>query len=147
VSLTAENLAQLPSPFYRVAVKALIFDEEQRLLIVINEDGEAELPGGGWEHDESLRDCLAREILEEAKAELTDISNVQFVFTSTSDHGWKVLRVIVRAQLASANVEAGDDMTDARYVTKEEFQSLNFDQTDAPIVQYADKIWDEAAAS
>nr|AIA14707.1 NUDIX domain protein [uncultured bacterium] len=139
--LGPEQLRDLQSPFYRVAVKALIFDDQERLLLAFNEDDEAELPGGGWEHDESLETCLQREVDEELTAAVTDISPVQFVFTSQSDHGWRVLRVVVRARLASESFAAGDDMTDARFVTKQEFAALNFDQTDAPVKAFAGQIW------
>lgn len=141
MGLALDQLHDLPSPFYRVAVKAVILDNLQRMLVVINEDGEAELPGGGWEHGETLEECVARELQEEAGAILTTISPVEFVFQSTSDHGWRVIRVVVRATLAPGALTAGDDMMGVRWVTRDELSGVLFDQTDAPIVQYADKIW------
>ena len=53
-----KQLVGLPSPFYRVAAKAIIFDDQQRMLMVFTDDGNPEVPGGGWEHDESFEDML-----------------------------------------------------------------------------------------
>lgn len=139
--LTLDQLQELPSPFYRVAIKVLILDEQNRLLVVFNEDGEAEIPGGGWEYDQTFEESLQREVSEELNAEIKNISQVQLVFPSTSDHGWRVVRIVVKAELATPGFAPGDDMTAARFVTYKEFLGLNFDQTDAPIQQYAEQIW------
>lgn len=141
MTIPLETLRNLQSPFYRVAVKALIFDEQKRLLVVINKDHEAELPGGGWEHDESLEECIRREVVEELNAELATISPVQFVFPGESDQGWRVLRVVVRAQLAGDTFAPGDDMIDARFVTKDELLALDFAIPDAPIKDFTEQIW------
>lgn len=50
----------LPSTYYRVSLKALIFDTQNRLLVLRGENGKWELPGGGWEHGESVEACLRR---------------------------------------------------------------------------------------
>jgi ADP-ribose pyrophosphatase YjhB (NUDIX family) len=124
-----------------VAIKALIVDDQERLLVVFNEDGEAEIPGGGWEHDESFEESLRREIAEELNAKIKNISPIQFVFPSTSDHGWRVVRIVVTAELDGAEFMSGDEMTGARFVTRDEFLGLDFDITDAPIQTYAQQIW------
>lgn len=50
---------------YRVSVKALIKDDEDRLLLIRETDGRWELPGGGLDHGEDPRKGLRREIAEE----------------------------------------------------------------------------------
>ena len=61
------------SPFYRVSVKALVFDADDRLLVVQEPAAHWELPGGGWEHGETLEQCLARELHEELDAHLDSV--------------------------------------------------------------------------
>jgi len=57
-------------------VKALIFNEANQILVVQNGDGNWEIPGGGWEHGESFRDCLEREIDEELAARVATNSGI-----------------------------------------------------------------------
>lgn len=57
--------AAIPSPFYRVAVKGLIFDDQQRLLMCQTAHGKWEVPGGGWEFDETIEQAFSRELHEE----------------------------------------------------------------------------------
>jgi ADP-ribose pyrophosphatase YjhB (NUDIX family) len=142
LTLTSEQLHELPSPFYRVAVKAVIFDDQQRMLMVINSKGNAELPGGGWEHDEDLEVCLQREAQEEIGVALKNISPVWFTFRGHSLYSWHVLRLVVKAELASTDFKLGDDMSKIQYVTKGELLALpNVAPGDVTIKQYVDMIW------
>lgn len=58
---------------YKVVVKAIIFDEHQRVLVLHRSDTERktknshgfDFPGGGLEDDETVIDALKREVLEE----------------------------------------------------------------------------------
>lgn len=142
MSLSLEALHDLPSPFYRVAVKVLIFDDQNRLLVTVHQSGNVEIPGGGWEHDETLELCVQREIDEEVGLAVTSVSPVLFVFRGQSVHGWQVFRAVVRAEVAGMNFRPGDDMQGARFVTKDELLAIdNFDPADAGIVDFVDQIW------
>ena len=56
----------IPPCFYRVSAKALILDESRKkFLIVQEEDGKWELPGGGIDHGENPQEALKRELKEE----------------------------------------------------------------------------------
>ncbi len=143
-SLSLAQLRQLRSPFYRVAVKALIFDAQQRLAVVINEDGLTELPGGGWEKDESMSDCVAREVLEETSGKVGRVGAVKLVVRGTSRHGWPVVRLVVPVELQdTTSLKPGNDMQAVRFLTKEEFMRQDFDTTDRAIQAYADTIWSD----
>jgi len=50
-----------------VSVKGVIFDTSNKVLLLKNPRNEWELPGGRLELNESPRECLAREIIEECK--------------------------------------------------------------------------------
>lgn len=58
-----------PTTFYRVSLKAVIRDEEGKILVVKENGSNWTLPGGGWDHGESERDALARELYEEVNFE------------------------------------------------------------------------------
>ena len=56
---------------YRISLKALIRDEQGRVLLV-KEAGDTwwGLPGGGFDHNESMHSCLSRELAEELGVKL-----------------------------------------------------------------------------
>ena len=54
-----------PDTFYRVAVKALIRDEEGKILLIKEKSDKWDLPGGGLNHGEEPEAGLARELKEE----------------------------------------------------------------------------------
>lgn len=133
------DLSKLPSPFYRGTVKAIILDEQRRLLVGKGDDG-WELPGGGFEHDESLEECLKRELKEELGAEIERIGIVSFVYRGKSVHGWMILRVAVIVKLKNYNFKLGD-MKEAKFVTKDELLKLDFAADEGTIKNCTHLIW------
>jgi 8-oxo-dGTP pyrophosphatase MutT (NUDIX family) len=125
----------LPSTFYRVTAKALIFDDQQRLLVGRTSFGDWEIPGGGWEHDESFEECLRREVKE-------DIGSPQFVYRGRSSHGWFTIRIIVTASIKNHDFVCGDGITQAKFVSRDEFLTLKFGSSEEGILEHADQIWD-----
>lgn len=61
-----EKISKYPSIFYRISLKVVIRNEKGEIL-VNREQGHDNwsLPGGGWDHGESVADCLKRELHEE----------------------------------------------------------------------------------
>ena len=142
MSLTFEQLAELPSPFYRVAVKAIIMDDANRMLMVFSKDGNPEVPGGGLEHGESLEDCLRREVREELGVEILEIGKPAFTYASKTNRGWHAFRIAIPVTLASTDFVVGEDMGEARFVTKQELLDLEYkDTADDAIRTCVDKIW------
>lgn len=57
-------------PLFRVSLKAVIFNDKGEVLLV--KEGSRDwwdIPGGGMEHGETLKDALARELYEEVSLE------------------------------------------------------------------------------
>lgn len=127
----------IPSPFYRVSVKALVFDAAQRLLVVQERRGRWQVPGGGWEHDESLEACVRRELDEELGVAVASIDTREL-------HpcvGAKRLKLTVRAELAPGDLHPGDGMTAAHYVTREQFSHLELGGGDEILKDHILEIW------
>lgn len=134
------DLSKLPSTFYRVTAKALVFDESQRLLVC--HAGETwEMPGGGWEHDESFEACLRREVQEELGVALKRTDNIAFLYRGQSKKGYYTIRIAIPSELTSYDFIPGDGMDEARFVTREEFLHLNFARDEVVIKDYVDKLW------
>lgn len=58
---------------HREAVRAIIFQGTNLLMVYSPVNGDYKFPGGGVEEDEKLEEALRREILEECGAQLTKI--------------------------------------------------------------------------
>lgn len=136
------DVSQLPSPFYRVTVKGLIFDEQKRLLVCVNDEGGYEIPGGGMEYGEDVQSCLARELFEELGLHLDSSSEIVCVYDMRSPfRNVPVIRIAVRASIQAGLVRPGDSIVDYRYVTRDEFMHLDLRKYEGPIQDYADSIW------
>lgn len=138
------DLSRLPSPFYRGTIKAIILDEQKRLLIGRGEEDTSgwEIPGGGFEHNESVEECLKRELKEELGVEVARIGKIAFIYRGKSVHGWTILRIAVPVKLKSYNFKYGD-MVEAKFVTKEQLMSVDFAADEGTIKDCANLIWSD----
>lgn len=64
---------------YRLSVRALIVNDDKVLLNEFNDGEYYNLPGGGLELGETLRDCVKREVYEESGYTVTD-GNLLYVY-------------------------------------------------------------------
>ena len=93
-----EHVSKYPSSFYRISLKAVIRNDKGEVL-VNRERGRTNwsLPGGGWDHGETVVDCLKRELNEEVgyegdlRATLIGVTD-EAMFMPTKQ-GWLVWHV------------------------------------------------------
>ena len=138
------QLKGLPSPYYRVAIKVIIFDELGRLLVVQNKNGKWELPGGGWEHDETIEQTVRRELAEELHAEVTNISDIEFVLRGYSQmYDLHAIRLAVRAVLVSPELTPHDTIIKYDFVNRHDFLQLELVGSDKEFQKETDQIWSE----
>jgi 8-oxo-dGTP pyrophosphatase MutT (NUDIX family) len=133
----SDSVNSIPSPFYRVSVKALIFDTARRLLVLRDRDSRWQIPGGGWEHGESLEACVQRELQEEIGVGASSI-DVSLLHPCV---GRARLKLTVGAELAPGALCVGDGMLEARYVTREEFSALKLGGGDDILSAHVLQTW------
>lgn len=131
-----------PSPFYRVTAKALIYDDQHRLLVVRNHNGNWELPGGGWEHDETFHEALGREVAEELGAGADTIGDVCFMYRGVNPkRGFMTLRLVAPVTLRHHDFTVGDDIMEAKFINRDEFLSTDFTINEGDVREHLDKIF------
>ncbi len=136
------KVLELPSTYYRATAKALIKDDQNRLLVVRNEHGHDELPGGGIEFGESFDACLVREVQEELGVSVRERGRIVCVYMgSNHDTGVPTIRIAASVTLDSHNFVLSDGMVDYRFVTREEFMTSNLDFDEQGVKLYVDEIF------
>jgi 8-oxo-dGTP pyrophosphatase MutT (NUDIX family) len=117
----------VPNCFYRVSVKALILDEQNRFLLTQETNGKWELPGGGLDHGETPQLGLKREILEETGLEAYQISDrPTYLITTTHDRtGTHIINILYQAKLKDLDFTPSRECAALKFFTKEEAQTEN----------------------
>ncbi|MDP3899753.1 MAG: NUDIX hydrolase [bacterium] len=107
--------------FYRISVKALILDSEQRFLLTQEDNGLWELPGGGLNFGEKPQEGLAREIQEEMNIEVTYIAeNPSYFLTAKNKAGIYCANILYLAKIKSFNFTKSAECVAIKFFTKEE---------------------------
>ncbi len=112
-----EKLIKTPC-FYRISVKALILNEKQEFLIVQEDNGMWEMPGGGLDHEESPHTALKREIMEEMELGVTWISDspISFITAKRRDNKHYVANVFYEATLKDLKFTPSEECIDIKFV-------------------------------
>ena len=114
---------EIPNCFYRVSVKALVLDETRTKFLIVQEDnGKWELPGGGLDWGESPAEGMRREITEEMGLDVTYVApQPSYFLTKQSPHKscW-IVNVLYEVVLSSLDFVPSKECVSVLFVTKEE---------------------------
>jgi 8-oxo-dGTP diphosphatase len=118
-------MIDIPNGFYRISIKALILDEQQRFLLFLEENGIWELPGGGLDFGEDPQACLKRELKEEAGLDVTYVGThpAYFVTGLNSKGQWRAA-VLYETRVNDLQFTTSDECTAIKYFTKETAQHV-----------------------
>lgn len=133
---------KIPSPYYRVSLKAIIFDSQKRVLVLQDEDGTWELPGGGLDHGESMQHCLRRELMEELGVGVDSIDfSAMYPYLSKGRTGHWRFKLAVVVQINSLEFKSGTNVKKIKFVTNKELAQLPMADSEAGIKAHIDRIW------
>ncbi len=113
--------------FYRVSVKALIRDDENRILISRELDDRWDLLGGGLEHGEDPIMGLRRELQEEAGLEAAEIAEhpCYFLTIHNSEKNMHIANVFYEVKLRSFDFVPSEECQELRFVSADDIVDLN----------------------
>jgi len=124
---------------FRASLKAVIINKQGHVLVV-KETGRDwwDIPGGGLDHGETIREALARELHEEVSLE----GNFDYEAILVEDpryletHNLYQMRIIFAVKPESFTFEPGDDGDEVMFVDPEDFKNSEL-ITEQKIYQYA----------
>lgn len=117
------------APRPTVAVGAVVLDPEGRLLAVRRGRAPAEgrwtLPGGRQEPGESLEQAAAREVHEETGLTVEVGALVGHTEVRDDERHYVILDFLATPRDPAATPRAGDDATDARWMSRADLESVD----------------------
>ena len=117
----------LPKTFYRVSIKALILDESRtKFLIILEDSGYWELPGGGLNLGESVEECLTREVQEEAGFTVTGMAKFPaYVMVGENMKGKPSVNIVYETEVRDFNFISSNECQEIKFVNSAEALELN----------------------
>ncbi len=126
--MTPPQSNNLPDCYYRISVKALVLnDTRDKFLIVKEENGRWELPGGGLEWNSDPREDIKREVLEEMGVEVTWVGKrPSYFFTDLSRLPERpIANIVYEVKISSLDFIPSDECVEARFVSPKEAKELD----------------------
>lgn len=112
--------------FFRVSVKALVRDDQGRVLLARESSGKWDMLGGGLDHGEEPLEGLTREIFEESGLRLVSMSQAPSYFLTVYNPSKDVYlaNVIYEVELENLTIVPSEECEELRFVSPEEAAAL-----------------------
>lgn len=119
--------SEIPKTFYRLSIKALILNESRdKFLVILEDNGWWELPGGGLDWPEKPEECLKREIKEEMGIDVTEINpNPSYFLVGENMKGNRSVNIVLETKLKDLNFIPSNECVELKFVSPEEVESMN----------------------
>lgn len=124
---TKTIIENLPTTFYRVSAKALVLSEDKKkFLVVLEDNGYWELPGGGLDFPETPEEGLRREVKEELGLTITDIAKQpSYVLIGNNMKGIRSVNLVYEVKLKDLNFTPSDECLEIKFISPEEVGTIN----------------------
>jgi 8-oxo-dGTP diphosphatase len=95
---------------FQVSVKGLFFNKENKLMMIQEENGLWELPGGRMQKGENFIECLERECLEETGLNCQVLEELPFiVYPAVDREGRGRIMVFFKVSFVDLNFKPSDE--------------------------------------
>lgn len=119
-------MLDVPDTFYRVSVKALVLDTNNRFLLLKQENGKWDFPGGGLEFHEAPKECLEREIGEEMGLRVVEMNDApSYFFTFLSRNKIWLANVIYLTKLENLEFNPSKECVELNFFDRETAEKEN----------------------
>ena len=129
----------------QLAVGVFVFDAAGRVLLVQRGrppgQGLWSVPGGKLEWGESVTDACQREVQEETGIEVTVGPFVTWIERVGDTYHYVILDFVATPVDSAALPQAGDDATDARWLTLQELSDLPLTTGLLPVLEQARRLF------
>lgn len=128
--------------FYRVSLKALIRNNENKILMVQEKSGDFSLPGGGWDYNENLHVALKRELFEELALTSDFSENVitAIPFYNPSKQAWQMW-IACGITYDELEYSVGADAEEVKWVAEDE---IDYDTLAGKLIKQVIKAQEES---
>lgn len=115
---------------FGVSVKAVVINNEGKILICKSERGIWDLPGGRMNEGETIAETLSREVKEElgVECELID-ERPLFAWNGLSDDGEPKVSIGFRTKLSSLNFKPSNENTQSAFLSAKELGNIRLQNT------------------
>lgn len=115
----------IPPCFYRVSIKALILDGEGKFLLCKEKSGIWDLPWGGLDEWENIRDWLKREIQEEMWLDVLKSKDQPCYFLKfTGKNGKEKINVIYETQIKNLDFIPSDECMEIWFFNMKDINTI-----------------------
>lgn len=112
--------------FYRLSVKGIVIDNQNRILLARESDGTWDMLGGGLDHGEDTIACLKREIHEETGLTVTKVwpEPKHFITAHKPANDVYIANIIYRIELENLDFTPSDECQELRFFNAQELSDL-----------------------
>jgi len=110
---------------FHVSVKALFFDDINRVMLIREPGGWWEIPGGRIKKGEAFKDALIRECREELGVDCQILDEAPYIiYPAIAPSGRGRIMIFFRVRFSNMNFKPTTEFEEYRFCTKEEVGQL-----------------------
>ena len=115
---------QTPNTFYRISIKALVVNNDGKILFIKENNGLRELPWWWLDHWEDAQSWIIREIREELGIAVKKISNTPEYFFTREEWWYRRSNLVFKVELEHMNFIPSDECVELAFLTVEDAKKL-----------------------
>ncbi|MFA5917699.1 MAG: NUDIX hydrolase [Candidatus Gracilibacteria bacterium] len=115
--------------WYRISVKALIYNKSGEFLLCKEDNGVWDIPGGGLDHGEDPINCITRELKEEMGLEVVFINKTPKYFVTANKPESKtrpwIANICYEVKVKDLNYNTSKECVEIGFFSPEKVNTIN----------------------